>query len=135
MNEATAFSEWVAEEHYRLVDIVNGERVWESGANGRRQTTAQLYSEFKKVKHITMAKPIFAVRCNVHDVPPERMKVLGEELERRLPDYHVLLIADVHGKPLEFECYNVTDADEISFEEFKKQVHAEIVSVSAEKVP
>jgi hypothetical protein len=68
-----------------------------------------------------MAKPIFIVRAP-QGTDYESLSAIRESAVKELDDYHVLIIVDSTKESAEFECYNSTDADEMSFERLQERV-------------
>jgi hypothetical protein len=48
--ESIAFAEWIAENHYRLENIVNGVRLWRN--ENALMSTKNLYKQFKNEKTV-----------------------------------------------------------------------------------
>ena len=68
-----------------------------------------------------MAKPIFLMKVGKH-LQAGPINAIQEKLQNRMPDYHILVIQCGYNDEPQFECFNVSDVDEINFETFKQQV-------------
>ncbi len=71
-----------------------------------------------------MAKPIFVMRVpaeTVRSIGAERLEEMGRFLEKKLRDYHVLVMSDSRVEVAAFECFNAP-TDSKSFKELKQLV-------------
>jgi hypothetical protein len=69
-----------------------------------------------------MSKPIFIVRFPYQEENRDKYLEIYKQLERKLSDYHVLCPMDSSITRMEFECYNVDNAESKDIEEIKQMV-------------
>ncbi len=70
------------------------------------------------------SKPIFLIRIpkETVDLNVDRFETLSKELQLKLSDYHVLVLAENNIDSAVFECFNVADAKEADISEIKAMI-------------
>jgi hypothetical protein len=71
-----------------------------------------------------MSKPIFIIRFPAERLTVGEREVVIEQADligKKLSDYHVLPVFDIHTSEIKFECFNAPHT-EMEFEELKRRV-------------
>lgn len=69
-----------------------------------------------------MAKPIFIIKVPTHNpaISFEAVKMISEDFEEKMPDYHVMFVGDNRKRGgLKFECFNTSDLRTVDFDYLK----------------
>jgi hypothetical protein len=70
-----------------------------------------------------MTKPIFIIRFPDSVKSKKIAEGAVENLKGQLIDYHVIAFIESGCSRIEFECYNVNNQDEISFDELLNKIN------------
>lgn len=71
-----------------------------------------------------MSKPIFIVKIpqETYEDHRDHVSEIINGLERKLDDYHVLVMWDNRTDEIRFECFNSNDIGDIEFAELKEMI-------------
>lgn len=72
-----------------------------------------------------MAKPIFIMRIPVSaldEMGADKLSQISIDMQKRLDDYHVLLMVDNRVDTAKFECFNIEHLDTITVAEMKELI-------------
>ena len=73
-----------------------------------------------------MAKPIFVIRVERRLWKDDRISKMFDDMQKKLPEYHVLMMPSESETRTDFECFNVNDYESKSIEELQKWIYSEI---------
>lgn len=76
-----------------------------------------------------MTKPILVIRLAFHTTMQELDRIKDGINDKIHDDYHVMFVTTERMGEINFECHNVQDVDETSFEKFKAEIEAKIKKI------
>jgi hypothetical protein len=71
------------------------------------------------------SKPIFLIRIPhivKKTMPAEKLRDMYDDLEHKLPDYHVLIMAETGIERAEFECFNVHNTSVADIRQIQEKI-------------